>query len=187
MRIGMGESDVVLKSFRSLRLKSGLRDDIKEKDCMMQKSIGIALVVAVLSGLAIGTQSALSSTAGKMVGATLTGLLVNFSGGAIAGVVLAAIYLRQGNAGFAGLNPTSMGILAISGLLGIGIITGVAYAFPKIGIAAGSAAIIASQMVVAVTVDTLGLTGGQPIPLSWMRMAGLGLLALGTWAILPRG
>ena len=51
---------------------------------------------------------------------------------------------------------------------------------------AGAAAIIASQMVVAVTVDTLGLTGGQPIPLSWTRIAGLGLLALGTWAILPR-
>jgi len=56
----------------------------------------------------------------------------------------------------------------------------VAYAFPKTGIAAGSAAIIASQMVVAVAVDTLGLTGGQPMPLSWTRIAGIVLLALGT-------
>jgi transporter family-2 protein len=153
----------------------------------MQKTMWIALGVAVLSGLAIGVQATLNSAAGKIVGASLTGLLVNFSGGAVAGVILAAIYLRQGNAGFASLNPTSMGIITISGLLGIGIITGVAYAFPKTGIAAGSAAIIASQMVVAVAVDTLGLTGGQPIPLSWTRIAGLGLLALGTWAILPRG
>jgi bacterial/archaeal transporter family-2 protein len=153
----------------------------------MQKSIGIALVVTVLSGLAIGVQAALNSVAGKMVGATLTGLLVNFTGGAAAGVILAVMYLRLGNGGFSNLNPTSLGIIFISGLLGIGIITGVAYAFPKTGVAAGSAAIIASQMVVAVTVDTLGLTGGQPIPLSWMRIAGLGLLALGTWAILPRG
>jgi bacterial/archaeal transporter family-2 protein len=153
---------------------------------MMQKSIGIALAVAVLSGLGIGVQAALNSAAGKIMGATLTGLLVNFSGGAAAGVVLALIYLRQGNGGFANLNPTVMGIIFISGLLGIGIITGVAYAFPKTGVAAGSAAIIASQMVVAFTVDTMGLTGGQPIPLSWMRLAGIGLLALGTWAILPK-
>ncbi len=153
----------------------------------MQKSMWIALAVAVLSGLAIGVQATLNSAAGKIVGATLTGLLVNFSGGAAAGVILAVMYLRLGNAGFASLNPTALGIIIISGLLGIGIITGVAYAFPKTGIAAGSAAIIASQMVVAVAVDTLGLTGGQPIPLSWTRIAGLGLLALGTWAILPRG
>ncbi len=153
----------------------------------MQKSIGIALAVAVLSGLAIGVQATLNSAAGKIVGATLTGLLVNFTGGAAAGVILAVMYLRLGNGGFSNLNPTSLGIIFASGLLGIGIITGVAYAFPKTGIAAGSAAIIASQMVVAVTVDTLGLTGGQPIPLSWTRIAGLGLLALGTWAILPRG
>ena len=153
----------------------------------MQKSIGIALVVAVLSGLAIGVQATLNSAAGKIVGATLTGLLVNFTGGAAAGVILAVMYLRLGNGGFSNLNPTSLGIIFISGLLGIGIITGVAYAFPKTGVAAGSAAIIASQMVVAVTVDTLGLTSGQPIPLSWTRLAGLGLLALGTWAILPRG
>jgi len=153
----------------------------------MQKSIGIALAVAVLSGLAIGVQAALNGAAGKIVGATLTGLLVNFTGGAAAGVILAVMYLRLGNGGFSNLNPTSLGIIFASGLLGIGIITGVAYAFPKTGVAAGSAAIIASQMVVAVTVDTLGLMGGQPIPLSWMRIAGLGLLALGTWAILPRG
>ena len=51
----------------------------------MQKSIWIALVVAVLSGLAIGVQAALNSAAGKIVGATLTGLLVNFTGGAAAG------------------------------------------------------------------------------------------------------
>jgi len=153
----------------------------------MQKSMWIALAVAVLSGLAIGVQATLNSAAGKIVGATLTGLLVNFTGGAAAGVILAVMYLRLGNGGFSNLNPTSLGIIFASGLLGIGIITGVAYAFPKTGIAAGSAAIIASQMVVAVTVDTLGLTGGQPIPLSWTRIAGLGLLALGTWAILPRG
>jgi hypothetical protein len=35
-------------------------------------------------------------------------------------------------------------------------------------------------MAVAFTVDTLGLTSGQPIPLSWMRLVGLGLLALAT-------
>ena len=89
-----------------------------------KKRSWIALVVAVLSGLAIGVQATLNSAAGKIVGATLTGLLVNFTGGAAAGVILAVMYLRLGNGGFSNLNPTSMGIIFISGLLGIGIITG---------------------------------------------------------------
>ena len=71
--------------------------------------------------------------------------------------------------------------------MGIVIITGIAYALPRIGVAAGLSTIIASQMVVAVLVDTFGLAGGQPIPLDWARIGGLGLLALGTWLILPKG
>jgi transporter family-2 protein len=71
--------------------------------------------------------------------------------------------------------------------LGIAIISGAAYALPRVGVAAGLAAIIIGQMVVAIIVDTLGLVGGQPIPLSWIRLGGLALLALGTWVILPKG
>ena len=63
----------------------------------MQKSILTALIVALISGIAIGTQSSLNSAAGKITGATLTGLLVNFIGGAAAGLFLVGIYARQGN------------------------------------------------------------------------------------------
>jgi bacterial/archaeal transporter family-2 protein len=153
----------------------------------MQRSMLAALLVAILSGAAIGVQSALNTAAGKLAGATMTGLLVNAAGGAAAGVILAGIYLRQGNGSFASLTPATLLIIAVSGLLGIGIITGVAYSFPKTGVAAGAAAVITAQMAVAFTVDSLGLAGGNPVPLSWARLAGLGLLALGTWAILPRG
>ena len=73
-----------------------------------------------------------------------------------------------------------------AGVLGIGVITGIAYALPKTGIAAGLAAVIAGQMLVGVIVDSLGLGGAEPIPLNFTRIAGLVLLALGTWAILPK-
>ncbi len=153
----------------------------------MQKSILSALIVAILSGLAIGTQSSLNTVAGKISGATLTGLLVNFLGGVAAGLFLLIIYIRQGNAAFAGIHITTLGMFVAAGLLGIGIIMGVAYALPKIGVAAGLAAIISSQTLVALIVDTLGLAGGAAIPLNWMRLTGIVLLALGTWALLPRG
>lgn len=152
----------------------------------MQKFITPALLIALISGLAIGSQSSLNSIAGKNTGATLTGLLVNFLGGIAAGLLLTVVYFRQGKAVFSSIQGSTMVIIVISGLLGIGIITGIAYALPRIGVAAGLAAIIFGQMVVALVVDTLGLTGGQPIPLNWSRIGGIALLALGTWAILTK-
>lgn len=153
----------------------------------MQKSILTALIIALLSGLAIGAQSSLNSVAGKITGATLTGLLVNFFGGAAAGLLMIVLYVRQGKAAFSAIQAPTLGVIIVSGLLGIGIVAGVAYALPKIGIAAGLSTIIAGQMTVAILVDTFGLVGGEPIPLNWTRIGGLGLLALGTWAILPKG
>ena len=153
----------------------------------MQKLIVPALIVAILSGLAIGAQASLNSAAGRITGATLTGLLVNFFGGTAAGLLLLVVYIREGNAPFSSIQAPTLGIITVSGLLGIGIIAGIAYALPKIGIAAGLSTIIAAQMAVGILVDTFGLAGGQPIPLTWTRIGGLGLLTLGTWVIFPKG
>ena len=152
----------------------------------MQKSLLTALIVAIVSGLAIGTQSSLNTATGKITSATLTGLLVNFAGGVASGLFLLVIYIREGKMSFSALNAPTIGLIIVSGLLGIGIIAGIAYALSKIGVTAGLSTIIAGQMTVAVVVDTFGLTGGEPIPLNWSRISGLILLALGTWAILPK-
>jgi len=152
----------------------------------MQKSMMTALIVAVISGLAIGTQSSLNAASGKITGATMTGLLVNFFGGVAAGVLLLVISVRQGKIPISGFQAPTMINIIVSGLLGIGIIAGVAYALPKIGVAAGVSTLFAGQMAVAVLVDTFGLAGGEPVPLNWSRIGGLALLALGTWALLPK-
>lgn len=152
----------------------------------MPKAGVIAIFIAILSGLAIGVQSSLNSAAGKMTGAAITGLLVNFIGGMASALLLLIIFVRQRDIKFLNILPTTWVVIVISGLLGIGIITGIAYALPKIGVAAGLSAIIAGQMVVALVVDTFGLTGAKPIPMNISRMIGIFLLALGTWALLPK-
>ena len=152
----------------------------------MQKIALQALMIALFSGLAIGVQSSFIGSASKITGAVLTGLLVNFFAGAASGLLLAVIYARQGNTVFSEMQISTVGMVTVAGVLGVGIIAGIAYALPKIGVAAGLSMIVTGQMAVAVLVDTLGLTGGQPIPLSWARVGGLILLVLGTWAIAPK-
>jgi len=153
----------------------------------MQKIQIIALVVAIACGLGVGTQASLNNAASRLAGPILTGLLVNFLGGVASGVVLAGLYLRQGVGFLSVIRGSTLNILILAGLLGIAIISGAAYALPRIGVAAGLAAVIVGQMVVAIIVDSLALVGGQPIPLSWIRIGGLALLGLGTWMILPKG
>jgi len=152
----------------------------------MQRIILTSLIVALFSGLAIGVQSTLISIAGKNTGAMLTGILVNVAAGLAAGLLLIVVYLRPGNAGLPAIQAPTFGVIAAAGLLGIGIIGGIAYALPKIGVAAGLSMIITGQMVMGVLIDSLGLADGEPIPLNWARIGGLALLALGTWFIVPK-
>ena len=76
-------------------------------------------------------------------------------------------------------------VTVIAGALGIGIIGGVAFAFPRTGIAAGGASIILGQMTVAIVVDTFGWAGAEPIPLNLSRIAGLVILAVAIRLLLP--
>lgn len=153
----------------------------------MSKTLLLAVLAAVLSGLAIGLQASLNGATGRNLGAVFTGLLVNVAGGAAAGLLLTFVLARQGGLSPASLTAPTLIQIVVSGLLGIGIIAGVSYALPKTGVAAGLSALIAGQMLVALVVDTFGLAGGPPIPVTLGRVAGLGLLALGTWALLPKG
>lgn len=152
----------------------------------MQRIVLTSLIVALFSGLAIGVQSTLISVAGKNTGAMLTGLLVNIAAGIAAGLLLLVVYIRQGSTTLSSIQLPTYGAIVAAGLLGVGIIAGIAYALPKIGVAAGLSMIITGQMAMGVLVDTYGLADGEPIPLSWPRIGGIALLALGTWLIVPK-
>jgi len=171
---------IIWKNYKEIKSK------YKSQKDNMQRIILTSLIVALFSGLAIGVQSTLISMAGKNTGAMLTGILVNIAAGLAAGLLLIVVYLRPGNAGLPAIQAPTLGVIAVAGLLGIGIIGGIAYALPRIGVAAGLSMIITGQMVMGVLVDTLGLADGEPIPLNWARIGGLVLLALGTWFIVPK-
>lgn len=62
--------------------------------------------------------------------------------------------------------------------MGIGIVIGVAFSFQRTGVAAGVATLFLGQMLIGIIVDSLGWSGGEPIPLEPRRMVGLIVMAL---------
>jgi len=151
----------------------------------MKESAITALSVALACGLAIGTQSTLTNWAGRLIGPIRTGLLVNLAGGAIVAILLLLLAVLRDLRTIQPITTLGTTIVILAGVLGLGIIAGMAFALPRVGIAAGLATIIFGQMLVALLVDTLGWGGAPPIPLRLGRLAGLGLLLMGAWLILP--
>ena len=152
----------------------------------MDRTAVVSWTVALLSGLAIGLQVTLNGLAGRLIGARNTGLLVNASGGLIALLLILALALtRQGIAWPQITRPTWTQV-GLAGLLGIGIIMGIAFALPRVGVAAGLASVLLGQLAFAIVIDTLGWGGGTPIPLSLSRLAGLLLVLIGAWLLLPK-
>jgi transporter family-2 protein len=145
----------------------------------------LGAVVALATGFAIGAQSTLSSRIGSLLGNFRTGIFINFIGGIIAGLILLVITFIQGKAWWQISTPALI-MLVASGALGIAIITGISFSLQRTGVAAGLATVILGQLVLSVIVDTKGIGGVTPIPLTWQRVVGLVVVAGGVYLLLPR-
>jgi transporter family-2 protein len=140
---------------------------------------------ALATGLAIGVQSTITSRAGSMIGDIRTGLLTNFLGGIIAGGLVGLVIVREGSQSW-NIPRSALGLVAISGLLGIFIITGISFSLQRAGVAAGLATVILGQMVVSIIVDSFGIGGAESIPLTAQRVSGIFVLGLAVYLLLPR-
>ena len=69
--------------------------------------------------------------------------------------------------------------LWMGGLMGLLIVFSITLAAPRIGTAATVGFIIAGNLVMAAAIDRFGLFGQDEIPLSWPRLLGIALLAVG--------
>lgn len=150
---------------------------------MPRSPILIGALAALVTGIIITAQAALLARSGGTLGATRTGLFTYLLGGVIGGTILAVVYLRPDRPAM----PTSgqFWALAAAGAMGVTILTGIAFAGPRIGVGAAMGAMLLGQMVTSVLVDALGWTG-ELIPLSLPRLAGLAALTLGAWLLLPK-
>ena len=141
--------------------------------------------VALLTGLAIGTQSTITSRLGSIIGDGRTGLITNLVGGIIAGFLVLIVLVRDG-VGVWRMSGRVLGLVGVSGLLGIFIITGISFSLQRAGVAAGLATVILGQLVLSALADASGFGGAEPIPLSLQRVLGLLVAGVGVLLLLPR-
>ena len=151
----------------------------------MKLSIITGAIVALLTGIAIATQSTITSRVGAQIGDIKTGLLTNTLGGLAAGTLMLIWLIREGPQTWK-LPTAAVGITAISGILGILIITGISFSLQRAGIAAGLASVIFGQLILSTIIDSFGLGGTAPIPLSGARILGLISIGFGVYLLLPK-
>lgn len=150
----------------------------------MSRVLIVAVLVSVASGLAIGAQGAFMRAADRVLGAVRTGLLVNVAGGSLSLLTLIVLSMVGGGV-LGGALLRSAPFWGVAGALGIGVLTGMAFALPRLGIAAGLGGIILGQMTAAVIIDAAGWGAGR-IPLTLGRALGLVLMAAGILLLLQR-
>ena len=149
------------------------------------KTILIGVTAALITGLAIAIQATLSSRAGSIIGSVRTGLFTNLIGGSIAGIIILLLIIISGSDNWK-IPLTPLMMMSTAGFLGILIVTGVSFSLQIVGVTAGLALLILGQMILSVVIDTNGIGGAEPIPLSFSRIAGLLLLGISIYLLLPK-
>lgn len=137
-----------------------------------------AILVAFLGGLAIGFQNPLAAIMGQRIGALESAFVVHLGGALFGGVAVAAL-AGGGLDGWREVPTYAWG----AGLLGVILVASVAFAVPRIGLAATVALIILGQLLLSAWLDHYGVLGLPVRSFDLARGAGLALLLVGAWLV----
>jgi uncharacterized membrane protein YdcZ (DUF606 family) len=152
----------------------------------MQNMNFTGLAVALGSGLMIGIQATFFTLIGRAIGPARASLVLNVSGGILAGAILVAAIGIQGREQWNNIPRDALVTATISVAMGMLIIMGISFSFQSMGVAAGVATLFLGQMLIGVIVDALGRAGREAIPLDPRRVLGLIIMAVAVALLAPR-
>ncbi len=142
---------------------------------------GVAVPLAVAIGGTLALQAPLNSLLGRSVG-SLTATVVAFVIGLVA--LLAVSVLSGGLAGIAHVGDAPWWALIGGGLISAIYVASIVWTVRALGAGGLTAATIAGQFTVAILVDHYGWLGVERSPVTASKLAGLALLAAGTWLVI---
>jgi transporter family-2 protein len=137
----------------------------------------LAVSVTLTAGLAGSVQAAVMGELGERVG--IVPALAFSTLVAVAGGVLLLLVVERSVDGLHGALREPVWLWS-GGVLSLFIVLAITVSAPRIGVAATVGFVIAGNLVMAAVIDHFGLFGQDTIPIGWVRLVGLGLIAAGS-------
>jgi transporter family-2 protein len=145
----------------------------------MDKGVAVALAAAI--GGLVAAQAPLNSQLGRTVGglqASVIALAVSF----VALLTLAA--LTDGLGGIRRIGDAPLHVAIGGGLVGALYVGSIVFTVRALGAGGLTAVTIAGQLGLAIVIDHYGWLGVERSPVTVAKVAGVILLALGTWFVI---
>jgi transporter family-2 protein len=143
----------------------------------------LAVALAALAGVLVGTQAPINSRLGRDLG-SVQAATFSFVVGTIALALVALLfYGGLGSFGQAGKAPLWA---LVGGLLGAVYVTVAIITVRTLGVSGLTAIVIAGQLAAAVVIDRFGLLGIAKQPIGATRIVGLVLLVVGVLLMVRR-
>ena len=141
---------------------------------------GVAIVLAAAFGGGLALQAPFNSTLARSVG-DLQASVVAFAVGLTA---LAAVASFSGGfGGIANAGEAPWWALVGGGLVSACYVASIIWTVRALGLGGLTAVTIAGTFTVAITVDHFGWLGVDRQPITLAKLAGIGLIAAGTWLV----
>jgi transporter family-2 protein len=142
---------------------------------------GVAVAVAAVIGGILAAQAPLNSQLGRSVGglqASVVALGVSFA------AVLALAALTGGLGGLRRIGEAPLHVAVGGGLIGAVYVGSIVWTVRALGAGGLTAVTIAGQLGLAIVIDHYGWLGVERSPVNAGKLAGVALLALGTWLVI---
>lgn len=138
----------------------------------------ISMILTVIVGLAIATQTQFAGVLGHHVGVMESVFIIH-----LVGTLVAGAYMLFAGGGNLGLWRAAPWYTLLGGVLGVLIVGGYAFVIPRIGLAPAITIAVASQLIFSAILSHYGVLGAVEQPLTVSRVAGILVLLVGTWLI----
>lgn len=138
----------------------------------------LAVVVTVAAGGFVAAQPAANNVLSKKVG-TFGAVSVNFLVGTILVLVITYVF-AGGIRDIEGVESPAWYYWVVGGVGGVAIVLASLIGVRELGAGGVTVAVIAGQLTLSVVLDRLGVLGLEQRPVTWDKLLGIALLAVGT-------
>jgi transporter family-2 protein len=136
--------------------------------------------LGIIAGGLIAIQSVLNASLGQRIG-NLGSVFVLTLISALTLIILIIIFPASSN--LSSLPGRSEWYLYVGGVLGVAILAVPIFLVPRIGTTSTLIAIVLGQLTVALVIDQFGLFASPKIGISFVRILGIMLVAIGTYLV----